>query len=48
MKKEIAKKILEYAEKQYLKEKDKWLSGFKNKFFAWEDAVNELRKELGL
>ena len=38
--------ILEYAEKQFQKEKDKWNSGMKNNYFAWEDMCDWLKENL--
>ena len=36
-------KLLEYAENQYRKEKDKWDSGMKNQLYEWEDLVSQLK-----
>lgn len=37
--------IIEYVEKRYQKEKDKWESGLRNQYFEWEDARNQIFKE---
>ena len=34
--------VIEYVEKKYLKEKDKWESGLRNQYFEWEDVKNQL------
>ena len=34
--------IIEYVEKRYQKEKDKWESGLRNQYFEWEDVRNQL------
>lgn len=37
--------VIEYVEKRYLKEKDKWESGLRNQYFEWEDVRNKLFQE---
>ena len=32
--------VIEYVEKRYQKEKDKWESGLRNQYFEWEEATN--------
>ena len=34
--------VIEYVEKRYLKEKDKWESGLRNQYLEWEDVRNQL------
>ena len=34
--------IIEYVEKRYQKEKDKWESGLRNQYFEWEEVRNQL------
>ena len=34
--------VLEYVEKRYQKEKDKWESGLRNQYFEWEDVRNNI------
>lgn len=34
--------IIEYVEKRYQKEKDKWESGLRNQYFEWEDIKNQI------
>ena len=34
--------VIEYVEKRYQKEKDKWESGLKNQYFEWEDVRAKL------
>ena len=34
--------VIEYVEKRYQKEKDKWESGLRNQYFEWEDVRNQL------
>lgn len=34
--------IIEYVEKRYLKEKDKWESGLRNQYFEWEEVRGQL------
>lgn len=34
--------VIEYVEKRYQKEKDKWDSGLRNQYFEWEDVRNQL------
>ena len=37
--------VIEYIEKRYQKEKDKWDSGLRNQYLEWEDARNQLFQE---
>lgn len=37
--------IIEYVEKRYQKEKDKWESGLRNQYFEWEDIKNQIFQE---
>ena len=37
--------IIEYVEKRYQKEKDKWNDGLRNQFLEWEDVRNKLFQE---
>ena len=37
--------VIEYVEKRYQKEKDKWESGLRNQYFEWEDVRNQLFQE---
>ena len=34
--------VIEYVEKKYLKEKDKWESGLRNQYLEWEEVRNQL------
>ena len=34
--------IIEYVEKRYLKEKEKWSDGLRNQYLEWEDVRNQL------
>ena len=34
--------VIEYVEKRYLKEKDKWNDGLRNQYFEWENVRNQL------
>ena len=34
--------IIEYVDKRYQKEKDKWESGLRNQYFEWEEVRNQL------
>ena len=34
--------VIEYVEKRYQKEKDKWESGLRNQYFEWEDIKNQI------
>ena len=34
--------IIDYVEKRYQKEKDKWESGLRNQYFEWEEVRNQL------
>ena len=34
--------VIEYVEKRYQKEKDKWESGLRNQFLEWEDVRAKL------
>lgn len=34
--------IIEYVEKRYQKEKDKWESGLRNQYFEWEEVRGQL------
>ena len=37
--------VIEYVEKRYLKEKEKWNDGLRNQYFEWEDVRNQLFQE---
>ena len=37
--------IIDYVEKRYQKEKDKWESGLRNQYLEWEDVRNQLFQE---
>ena len=37
--------IMEFVEKHYLKEKDKWESGLSNHYMEWEDIKYKIFKE---
>ena len=37
--------IIEYVEKRYQKEKDKWESGLRNQYFEWEEVRNQVFQE---
>ena len=37
--------VIEYVEKRYQKEKDKWESGLRNQYLEWEDVRNQLFQE---
>ena len=37
--------IIEYVEKRYQKEKEKWNDGLRNQYFEWEDVRNKLFQE---
>lgn len=37
----VENKVLNYIKKNYQKEKDKWISGLKNKFFEWESMLDQ-------
>ena len=34
--------IIEYVEKRYQKEKEKWNDGLRNQYFEWEDVRDQL------
>ena len=34
--------VIEYVEKKYQKEKDKWESGLRNQYFEWEEVRGQL------
>ena len=34
--------VIEFVEKKYLKEKDKWESGLSNQYLEWEDVVEKI------
>ena len=34
--------VIEFVEKRYQKEKDKWESGLRNQYFEWEDVKNQI------
>ena len=34
--------VIEFVEKKYLKEKDKWESGLRNQYLEWEDVRAKL------
>ena len=34
--------IIEYIEKRYQKEKDKWESGLRNQYFEWEEVRDQV------
>ena len=34
--------IIEYVEKRYQKEKDKWESGLRNQYFEWEEVRGQV------
>ena len=37
--------IIEYVEKRYQKEKEKWNDGLRNQYLEWEDVRNQLFQE---
>lgn len=37
--------VIEYVEKRYQKEKEKWNDGLRNQYFEWEDVRNKLFQE---
>ena len=37
--------VIEYVEKRYLKEKEKWSDGLRNQYLEWEDVRNQLFQE---
>ena len=37
--------IIEYVEKRYQKEKEKWSDGLRNQYLEWEDVRNQLFQE---
>ena len=37
--------VIEYVEKRYQKEKEKWSDGLRNQYLEWEDVRNQLFKE---
>ena len=34
--------IIEYVEKRYQKEKEKWSDGLRNQYLEWEDIKNQI------
>ena len=34
--------VIEYVEKRYQKEKEKWSDGLRNQYLEWEDVMNQL------
>lgn len=44
--KSAKEKLLEYAEKQAYKEKDKWNCGMKNQWYEWADLCDILKEKL--
>lgn len=34
--------VIEYVEKKYQKEKEKWSDGLRNQYFEWEDIKNQI------
>ena len=34
--------VIEYVEKRYQKEKEKWSDGLRNQYLEWEDVRNQL------
>ena len=34
--------VIEYVEKRYQKEKEKWNDGLRNQYFEWEDVRNQI------
>ena len=34
--------VIEYVEKRYQKEKEKWNDGLRNQYFEWEDIKNQI------
>lgn len=34
--------IIEYVEKKYQKEKEKWNDGLRNQYLEWEDVKNQI------
>ena len=34
--------VIEYVEKRYQKEKEKWNDGLRNQYLEWEDVRNQL------
>ena len=34
--------VIEYVEKRYQREKDKWESGLRNQYLEWEDVRDQL------
>ena len=37
--------VIEYVEKRYQKEKEKWSDGLRNQYLEWENVRNQLFKE---
>ena len=37
--------VIEYVEKRYQKEKEKWNDGLRNQYFEWEDVRNNIFQE---
>ena len=37
--------VIEYVEKRYQKEKEKWSDGLRNQYLEWEDVRNKLFQE---
>ena len=34
--------VIEYVEKRYQKEKEKWSDGLRNQYLEWEDVKNQI------
>ena len=34
--------VIEYVEKRYQKEKDKWNDGLRNQYLEWDDVKNQI------
>ena len=34
--------VIEFVEKKYQKEKEKWDDGLRNQYFEWEDVKNQI------
>ena len=37
--------VIDYVEKRYQKEKDKWESGLRNQYFEWEEVRDQIFQE---
>ena len=37
--------VIEYVEKRYQKEKEKWNDGLRNQYLEWDDVRNQLFQE---